>query len=67
MQAKLRVVPGGTHRYLIALTRLGFSEGVFYERGIEEDVAECAHQMLEMLVNPQEAEALLEAFSSSKK
>lgn len=66
MQVKLRVIPGGTHKYLIALTRLAFSEGIFYERGIEEDVVDCAHQMLETLVTPQEAEALLEAFSSAK-
>lgn len=67
LQAKLRVIPGGTHKYLVGLTRLAFSEGVFFERGIDEDVAECAHQMLETLVNPQEAEALLEAFSTAKK
>ncbi len=63
MLAKLRLIPGGTHKYLIALTRLAFSEAIFYEKGIEEDVADAAHQMLEKLVNPQEAEALLEAFS----
>jgi hypothetical protein len=67
LQAKLRIIPGGTHKYLVGLTRLAFSEGVFFERGIDEDVAECAHQMLETLVNPQEAEALLEAFSTARK
>lgn len=63
MQTKLQFIPGGTHKYLIALTRLAFSEGIFYEQGIEEDVADAAHQMLESLVNPQEAEALSDAFS----
>ena len=67
LQSRLRAIPGGTHKYLVGLTRLAFSEGIFFERGIEEDVAECAHQMLESLVNPQEAEALLEAFSSARK
>lgn len=66
MQTKLQFIPGGTHKYLIALTRLAFSEGIFYEQGIEEDVADAAHQMLEALVNPQEAEALSEAFSGVK-
>lgn len=66
MQAKLHVIPGGTHKYLIALTRLAFTDGMFHEKGIDEDVADYAHQMLETLVNPQEAEALLEAFSSAK-
>ena len=67
LQAKLRGIPGGTHKYLVGLTRLTFTEGVFFERGIEEDTAEYAHQMLETLVNPQEAEALLEAFSTARK
>ena len=65
MQAKLGVVPGGEKKYLIALTRLAFSEGGFYEQGIEDDVVDCAHQMLEARVSPEEAEQLVEAFSSA--
>ena len=65
MQAKLSVVPGGEKKYLIALTRLAFSEGGFYEQGIEDDVVDCAHQMLEARVSPEEAEQLVEAFSSA--
>ena len=67
MQEKLRVHPGGANKYLIALTRLAFSEGIFYERGIEDDVVDCAHQMLEDSITPEEGEALLEAFSSAKR
>lgn len=65
MQAKLSVVPGGEKKFLIALTRLAFSEGGFYEGGIEDDVVDCAHQMLEGRVSPEEAEGLVEAFGSS--
>ena len=65
MQAKLSVVPGGEKKYLIALTRLAFSEGGFYEQGIEDDVVDAAHQMLEARVSPEEAEGLVEAFSSA--
>lgn len=65
MQAKLSVVPGGEKKFLIALTRLAFSEGGFYEGGIEDDVVDCAHQMLEARVSPEEAEGLVEAFGSS--
>ena len=65
MQARLSVVPGGEKKFLIALTRLAFSEGGFYEQGIEDDVVECAHQMLEDRVSPEEAEQLVEAFSSA--
>ena len=65
MQTKLSVVPGGERKFLIALTRLAFSEGGYYEGGIEDDVVDCAHQMLEGRVSPEEAEALVEAFGSS--
>lgn len=65
MQAKLSVVPGGEKKFLIVLTRLAFSEGGFYEQGIEDDVVDCAHQMLEARVSPEEAEGLVEAFSSA--
>ena len=65
MQTKLSVVPGGEKKFLIALTRLAFSEGGFYEQDIEDDVVDCAHQMLEARVSPEEAEGLLEAFSSA--
>ncbi|EGE81436.1 DNA repair protein Rad26 [Blastomyces dermatitidis ATCC 18188] len=62
LPAKLRVVPGATQKHLVALTRLAFCEGPLLEAGIEDDTVEMAHEMLEEAVNPQEAEALLEAF-----
>ena len=65
MQARLSVIPGGEKKFLIALTRLAFSEGGFFEQGIEDDVVDCAHQMLEARVSPEEAEQLVEAFSSA--
>ena len=65
IQEKLQTQPGGSNKFLIALTRLAFSESIFYERGIDADVCECAHQMLEDYVTPEEGEALCEAFSSS--
>ena len=67
MQEKLRVHPGGVYKHLIVLTRLAFSDGFFFERGIEDDVVDCAHQMLEDTVTPEEGEALLEVFSTAKK
>lgn len=65
---KLKVVPGsgGVHKHLIALTRLALSEGVFFEEGIEDDVVDCAYEMLEDLSSPEEAEALREAFSTAR-
>lgn len=66
MQAKLSVIPGGEKKYLVALTRLAFSEGGYLEEGIDDDVVEQAHQMLEMRVSPEEAEQLVEAFASAQ-
>ncbi|KAL8837256.1 MAG: hypothetical protein Q9176_005790 [Flavoplaca citrina] len=68
MHEKLKVIPnsGGVHKHLIALTRLALSEGVFFEEDIEDDVVECAYEMLEDLSSPEEAEALREAFSTAR-
>ena len=66
LQEKLREISGGQHKYLIVLSRLAFSEG-FHEQGIEDDVVECATEMLESLITPEEGESLLEAFGSARK
>jgi hypothetical protein len=66
LQAKLCRVVGGKQKFLVVLTRLAFSEGLVLEAGIEDETVEMAHEILDDAVNPQEAEALLEAFSSSK-
>jgi hypothetical protein len=66
IQDKLREISGGQHKYLIILARLAFSEG-YHEQGIEDDVVECATEMLENLITPEEGESLLEAFSSARR
>ena len=67
IQERLATTPGGAHKYLIVLTRLSFSNGVFYEKGIEDDVVDYAHHMLEDWVTPEEGVALEEAFSTARK
>lgn len=67
LQSKLHLVAGGKQKYLIVLTRLAFSEGPFLEAGIADETVEMAHEMLEEAVNPQEAEALVEAFPSASR
>lgn len=66
IQEKLREISGGQHKYLIILSRLAFSEG-YHEQAIEDDVVECATEMLENLITPEEGESLLEAFGSARK
>ncbi|KAF9893571.1 hypothetical protein FE257_010883 [Aspergillus nanangensis] len=65
LQSKLCRVPGGEQKFLVVFTRLAFSEGLVLEAGIEDETVEMAHEMLDDAVNPQEAEALQEAFSGS--
>lgn len=66
LQSKLGRVAGGKQKFIVVLTRLAFSEGLVLEEGIEDETVEMAHEMLDDAVNPQEAEALLEAFPSAK-
>ena len=66
IQARLSAVPGGEKKFLIALTRLAFSEGCFLEEGIKDEVVDEAHQMLEMRVSPEEADQLVGAFASAQ-
>ncbi|KAL4871352.1 hypothetical protein BDV12DRAFT_164140 [Aspergillus spectabilis] len=66
LQAKLYRVAGGKQKFLVVLTRLAFSEGLILEAGIEDETVEMAHEILDDAVNPQEAEALLEAFPHAK-
>ncbi|KAA8647466.1 hypothetical protein EYZ11_010493 [Aspergillus tanneri] len=66
LQAKLGRVAGGKQKFLVVLTRLAFSEGLVLEAKIEDETVEMAHEILDDAVNPQEAEALQEVFSSAK-
>ncbi|KAL2808031.1 hypothetical protein BJX63DRAFT_52989 [Aspergillus granulosus] len=66
LQPKLYRVAGGKQKFLVVLTRLAFSEGLVLEAGIEDETVEMAHEILDGAVNPQEAEALLEAFPHAK-
>ena len=63
---KLAVIPGGAHKYMVSLTRLAFAEtGFVIESGIEEEVIEVAHRLLEEWVSPEEGEQLVRAHSSA--
>lgn len=65
LQEKLSVIPGGEKKFLIVLTRLAFTEGVYIEAGIEDDVSDLAHRMLEDRVSPEEAEGLVAVMSTA--
>lgn len=64
MQKKLSVIRGGSQKYLLCLARLNFSEDdLVFESGIDPDIPGCALEMLEMVVTPEEGEAIQEALS----
>ncbi len=66
MQEKLSGVHGGSQKYLICLTRLNFSEGdLVLDADIEPEIAECAHEMLELAVTPEEGDAIHRAYSGT--
>ncbi|PLB45430.1 hypothetical protein P170DRAFT_512128 [Aspergillus steynii IBT 23096] len=67
LQGKLDRVAGGKQKFLVVMTRLAFSEGIMLEARIDDETVEMAHEILDDAVNPQEAEALQEVFSSSKR
>ncbi|KAK0119862.1 hypothetical protein ONS95_011292 [Cadophora gregata] len=66
MQKKLSVIPGGTQKYILCLSRLHFSEDdLVLESGIEPDIAGLAFELLGLRVTPEEGDAIHDAFSSS--
>ncbi|CAD6448649.1 682f48f5-55cb-4af9-b9bc-b85d7091a730 [Sclerotinia trifoliorum] len=65
MQKKLSVIRGGSQKYLLCLARLNFSEDdLVFESGIDPDIPGCALEMLEMVVTPEEGEAIQKALSN---
>lgn len=62
---KLSMSHGGSQRYLLALGRLTFAEeDLVMESGIGEDTVEAAHELLELVVTPDEGEIVSEAFAA---
>lgn len=63
--AKLAAFRGGSQKYLLALSRLNFSEDdLVLECGVDADVAGLALEMLDLFVTPQEGEEIQVAFLS---
>ncbi len=65
MQKKLAVIHGGPQKYLLCLSRLNFcEEDLVLESGIDPEVPACALELLELVVTPEEGDAIQSAFSS---
>lgn len=63
---KLAAVPGGSQKFLLALSRVAFAEGEsVIEEDIEAEAAEEAHRLLDEMLSPEEGEAVVEVFTSA--
>jgi hypothetical protein len=66
MQEKLSRIHGGSQKYLICLARLNFSEDdLVLDADIGSEIQECAHEMLELTVTPEEGDAIHSAYSTT--
>lgn len=67
VRARLAAVPGGSYKYLVALSRVAFAEGAsVIEEGIDSEAAEQAHRMLDEHLSPEEGDAVISVFSSGR-
>lgn len=63
LSTKLAASHGGSQRHLLALARLNFAEeDLVLEAGIDAEIVELAHELLEPAVTPDEGEEVGEAF-----
>lgn len=64
IKSKLTNTVGGQHAYLVALTRLAFSEGLLLEYGIEDEVVNMAHDILDEGLSMEEGDAFGKVYGS---
>lgn len=66
IHAYLESQPSTSQAYLVALSRIAFSETWGLEAGIDAEVAEMAHDMLDEFVSPEDGEGVLGVFESGR-
>lgn len=66
IREKLAVIPGGPHKFLVALTRLAFSEELVLEAGLDEEAVDAAHEILDLVLTPEEGDAIIEAIETPR-
>ncbi|QIX00624.1 hypothetical protein AMS68_006141 [Peltaster fructicola] len=65
LSEKFSVVVGGYHKFLIGMTRLAFIEQpTVFEDGIEEEVIDAAHSILDAFLTPEDGEAVAQALET---
>lgn len=66
LRQKLAVIHGGHHKFLVAFTRLAFSEQLALEAGIDDEVVDAAHEILDAVLSPEEGEAIVKAVETPR-
>lgn len=66
LTGKLEVERGGYHAFLISMSRVAFSEQLVFEAGIEMEVIEAAHDILDNVLSPEEGEAIVKAVETPR-
>lgn len=65
LSEKFAVVTGGYHKFLISMTRIAFIEQpVVLEFGIEDEVIDAAHAILDAFLTPEDGEAVAKALET---
>ena len=66
LTSKLEVERGGYHAFLISMSRIAFSEQLVFEAGIETEVVEAEHDILDNVLSPEEGEAIVKAVETPR-
>ncbi|KAK4892115.1 hypothetical protein LTR27_009299 [Elasticomyces elasticus] len=66
LTAKLNVIHGGHQKFLVCMSRVAFSEQSVLEQGIEDEVVEAAHSILDSYLSPEEGEAIVAAVETPR-
>ena len=65
IKSKLNDTLGGPHAFHVSMTRLAFSEGLVLEQGIDGEVMDMAHDILNDGMGPEEGDELMQVFPSA--
>lgn len=63
---KLSAVRGSNQKFWICMSRIAFSEQLVLERGIEDEVMELAHRILDNFLSPEEGDAMRAAVETPR-
>jgi len=66
LKEKLSVIPGGNQKFLIAFSRLAFSDRSFFDAGLDDEVIDAAREILDSILNPEEIEAMILVMDNSR-